>query len=527
MTAAAYISFNVFSLLLVGDANSPGGGTNVIRHVQDISIEVDAGGSTIVYDPQRKEHDPHSGDKMSIKEGVEKAVDALVEKVHEDEAKEITDMIIDVIEEEACQDYARYDGLRYTGAENYTCLTYCQTGWCNKASYRTEDTASHYKPGRVITYYSLEQMKKIPFLIPVVDRLGVDDPVGVTPHQAAITGYNWYLWDSQYALKAIKLAGPDAVKGFGLPLELLKLFKTNGTLPEPSRVEACQRVGHVLGVKSWIMNELDVRCEDVPDVVKTAGLADMTKAGRRVSRLWDNVCKKSTARMYKFRCYVSGSYSMLWDANIQANTGKPVPSFNLPWDAACCCCGGGTSRNKPGQKLAFCPSAAKVVPQVTELEMVGGRYVYAFPQVTYPPLVGRPYPFSEGASECEDYQLGRDIEDFAIQFEHAPKEWAGWAGYTCRFYHYQESCSLDGRQSVASLAMFRPIPEYYDGMIRESIARDWLRHPDGVNLKVEMNGLRRADAFKVCCACGGGKKMSMSPPVTIVDVFDDSYYVIP
>jgi len=465
-----------------------------------------------------------------------------------------------------CRDFPRWDGERYTGAEHYTCLTYCEINWCTKDSFQKpvmENGIPTYAEGITSVYYVLERMKKSPFLWPVVDRLGVNDSDITSAHQAVLKGWHWYPWDCDYARTVLVANGysKDNFPGF----HLLSTFKSEVLKPPQERIDACQRAGKVLGLDSWLMNEGTIRCEDVPDAVKDANTSQLNSYGKTVRKLWDKACSQSReTKKYLYTCYASGPQVMLWDANYNAANLKLItPEFNLPWDAACCCCGGGTSKLEPGSKLRFKVPAdyVSIAAKLTRPTLEGKLWeeyvnkkgyintkakkdwqeklyprfnaskkskaikvglLHRLPTKTFTPQEASEYPYGPSGSACSDYELEKDVTGYSLQFKASPDDWADWAGYTCRFNYYQGSCKEDGTQDPADKAAFGPMEHYFNGKLKEEIVHAWTFEGNPPN--VSLAGMQRADAFKICCACGGGRRKSGQGPKTVIDMLADSYY---
>mmetsp|Transcript_34046 Transcript_34046/g.97930 ORF Transcript_34046/g.97930 Transcript_34046/m.97930 type:complete len:525 (+) Transcript_34046:47-1621(+) len=471
-------------------------------------------------------------------------------------------------EKHECRDFPRWDGKRYTGAEPYTCLTYCQTSWCTDDSYRTplrkKERIPTYVEGVVGAYYTAENMAKSPFHVPVVDRLGVNDSDYTSAHEAALTGTHWYPWDADYATNVLKAEGYSE-ENFPA-FDLLKTYKSDRLNPPQDLIDACQKAGKVLGRRSWLMNEGTIRCEDVPDVVKDRDVGQLNSHGKQLRNMWLKACNESAStKKYRLTCYAGASQVMLWDANYNgANPAQITPRFNLPWDVACCCCGGGTSKNIPGGKMRFKVAspyqsiAAKLTPPDEDAEwgkFVRGGYInsrkkrnyiktlypdfkgktkrtyhtkgiiYTFPTITFKPEVANAYPYGPDGSTCSDYELETDITRFSLQFKMlgVKRQWVDWAGYTCRYNFYSNACGEDGKQDRDNKKAFGGMEQYFNGMLKRNIVKAWKfkgRTPD-----ISIEGMRRADAFKVCCVCGGGRKKNSQAPKTLIDMLADSYYL--
>jgi hypothetical protein len=432
-----------------------------------------------------------------------------------------------------CQDFPRYDGKRYTGAELYTCGTYCQAGWCSSNSYITlgskDGHPSVYVDGALGLYLTIDNVGRSP-----KNMTRVPEAWDSSAYYFG-KGYHYDYWDGE--LISDKLNTSDPIWNY---------TDTAGP-PPPGLEEACKKVSKILGRPTYIVDDGWKFCKDFPEHLKDKSRNITYPDGTVINPYfwWSSGCMTSrhpdgSYNTYYWTCKVSDNNTMLWDANNfgadptdTTNTNLITWGFNLPWDVACCCCGGGTKANKPGGQIMFkiereFPDiAAKLTSaNLTDLARflqkdglyinttahpdwmdtlypnaramdLHGSLLYTFPNLTYSADYPDPYPYDDqdgrNLSECQDLTLDDFIENYTISYKRRPDIWADWSGYPCRYYS-QDSCANGRATESWNTSGWGPFQFYYNGHVKNGIGHG---PHNGTNL--------RAHAGNVCCGCGGGQ----------------------
>lgn len=434
----------------------------------------------------------------------------------------------------SCRDYPRFDGKPYSGAELYTCATYCQTQWCSEKSYVTPKSAGASPPtyvdGELDMYFTIKHVERNPKNMTAVP------PAWDSAAYYFAKGYHYDYWDGE--LVKDKLNSSDKIWDY---------VDTAGP-PPPGLEEACARASGVLGLPTYLVDDGWKFCEAFPEHLKAEDRNYSFPDGVTLDPYywWDSGCKiardpQGLRNTFWWSCKVADNNTMIWDANDygadptdSTNTQLVTWGFNLPWDVACCCCGGGTAANQPGSQMIFkvepeFPEIAVKLssPNYTDLERFLQPYgderdglfinitghpdwkdvlypqwrsidfkkglVYTFPNLTYPADYPATYPYDQADKDkCSDLTLGIDIENHTISFK-GHTEWLDWSGYNCRYYS-QDACA-DGRASLNwNNSGWGPFQFFYNGHIKNGTGH-------GPNNGTSL----RAHAGNVCCACGGGK----------------------
>lgn len=433
----------------------------------------------------------------------------------------------------SCRDYARYDGNQYTGAELYSCSTYCQSRWCTASSYVTpksqDGSPSVYVDGALGVYFTIDNVGRNPKNMTKVPEAWDSSAF----HFAK--GYHYDYWDGESV--SDKLNSSDPIWNY---------TDTAGP-PPPGLADACKKVGEKLGRSTYLADDGWKFCKDFPEHLKDKNRNITYPNGVVVNPYywWNTGCKiprhpDGSHNTFWWTCKVSDNNTMLWDANIfgadptdTTNTNLITWGFNLPWDVACCCCGGGTSANKPGSQIIFkiekefSDIAAKLTPanytDLPKFTQKDGLYInttghpdwmntlypeaqatdlhsgllYTFTNQTYPADYPAPYPYEHEEGEavlgCQDLTLDEYVENYTISYKNYPKLWADWSGYPCRYYS-QDACA-DGQASKSwNSSGWGPFQFFYNGHIKNGTGHG---PQNGTNL--------RAHAGNVCCVCGGGQ----------------------
>jgi hypothetical protein len=436
-----------------------------------------------------------------------------------------------------CRDFPRYDGQRYTGAELYTCSTYCQAGWCTEASYNTPkgkgDLPPVYVDGVLGLYFTIDNVKRNP-----KNMTEVPDAWDSAAYYFS-KGYHYDYWDGE--LVSHKLNSTDPIWNY---------TDTAGP-PPPHLLEHCQNVSKKLGRTTYIADDGWKFCKDFPEHLKNESRNITFPDGTVINPyFWWEQCKiprnpDGSHNTYWWTCKVSDNNTMLWDANVfgadptdTTDTNLITWAFNLPWDVACCCCGGGTKVNQPGGKMVFkiekeYPDiAAKLTPanftNLDEFLQPDGLYInttahadwtdvlyptakatnlqggliFTFPNVTYPADIPPVYKYDKDVmdpskSECQDLKLDLDLENYTLSYSSKPSAWLDWSGYPCRFYA-QDACANGGPSQSWNSSGWGPLQFFYNGHVKQ--------HVNGAKGHGPKNStILRAHAGNVCCACGGGQ----------------------